>query len=80
MDPAALDPVHQRPAERGSFLPQSRDRLGDLWVAEARSSLIRAVNHAAYSSVTLTLHATVASLFKATDSAVSPSYSKILPF
>ena len=32
MDPAALDPVHQRPAERGSFLPQSRDRLGDLGV------------------------------------------------
>jgi hypothetical protein len=30
MDPAALDPVHQRPAERGSFLPQRRDRLGDL--------------------------------------------------
>jgi len=30
MDPAALDAVHQRPAERGSFLPQGRDRLGDL--------------------------------------------------
>jgi hypothetical protein len=30
MDPAALDPVHQRPAECGPFLLQSRDRLGDL--------------------------------------------------
>jgi hypothetical protein len=30
MDPAALDPVHQRPAERGTFLAQCRDRLRDL--------------------------------------------------
>src|SRR5215471_17882987 len=30
MDPAALDPVHQRSAKRGPFLPQRRDRLGDL--------------------------------------------------
>jgi hypothetical protein len=30
MEPAALDPVYQRPAERRSLLPQCRDRLGDL--------------------------------------------------
>ena len=30
MDPAALDAVHQRPAERGPLLPQCRDRLRDL--------------------------------------------------
>jgi len=29
MKAAAGDPVHQRPAERGSFLSQRRDRLRD---------------------------------------------------
>ncbi len=43
----------ERAAQRWSFLPERRDGLGHL-NAEPRSSLISAVNHVAYSSVTFT--------------------------
>jgi hypothetical protein len=56
VDPAALEPVDERAAQRWSFLPERRDGLGHL-DGGAEVLLIRAVNHVAYSSVTFTAQA-----------------------
>ena len=61
VDPAALEPGA---GARPSVGPSSRRAATAwaTWTAEPRSSLIRAVNHVAYSSVTFTAQAKESSL------------------